>query len=370
MAKDYYETLGVSKNASVEEIKKSYKQLAKKYHPDLNKSKDSEAKFKEVSEAYAVLSDEGKRRQYDQFGHAAFNRKYSEEDIFKNAHFEDIFAEFGDMFGGGIFGDIFGHGRKRRGSDLRLDIEIEFNEAVFGCTKDVNVGKLVKCKNCDGSGSEDDKYENCGECNGRGQVQKTRRTPFGVFTQVGTCGECKGAGKRIKNICKKCDGSGRVKDKKTIKINIPSGVDDGTQLRISREGEAGFRNTQAGDLYVVIHVKESDIFERDGNDVYVTLPVSFSQAALGDEIKIPTLDGEVKLKIPSGTQSGNKFRLKGKGIPYLDGYGIGDEFVVVNVITPKSLNKEQKKLLEKLGEFDNKKSVFDKIVDFGKGIFL
>ena len=371
MAKDYYEVLGVKKEDSPEDIKKSYKKLAKQYHPDINKDRNAEGKFKEISEAYAVLSDENKRKQYDQFGHAAFSQRFTEEDIFRGANFEDIFGDFGDVFGDSIFGNIFGGNRRRnRGSDLRCDLELNFEEACFGSTKNINVEKLVKCSDCDGTGSKDEKFEVCDECGGRGQVRKTRRIPFGVFTQVGACDKCKGEGKVIKNLCKECNGTGRVTEGKSIKVNIPAGVDNGSQLRIAREGEAGLRNIQAGDLYIVIHVKESDVFEREGNDIFINLPISFSQAALGDEIKIPTLKGEVKLKIPSGIQSGTKIKLEGKGIPYLDGYGVGDEYVIVNVITPKKLNKEEKKLFEKLGEFDDKKSVFDKVVDFGKGIFL
>lgn len=372
MVKDYYEVLGVGKNASSEEIKKSYKKLAKQYHPDINKSKESEEKFKEISEAYAVLSDDNKRKQYDQFGHAGFSQRFSEEDIFRGANFEDI---FGDIFGEGFFGNtifesFFGGGRKRRGRDLRYDIELDFKDAVFGCQKEINIEKLIKCDSCNGSGSRDEEYETCEECGGRGQVRKTRKTMFGVFAQVSTCNKCRGEGRYIKNLCRKCNGDGRVSERKKIKINIPAGVDNGSQLRIPKEGEAGFRNVQAGDLYVVVHVKDDDVFERDGNDVYVNLPISFSQAALGDNVNVPTLEKEVKLKIPAGTQSGTKFRLKGKGIPYLDGYGTGDQFVIINIITPKKLIKEQKSLFEKLKKFDNKKSITDKIKDFGRGIFI
>ena len=364
MAKDYYDVLGVSKNSSKEEIKKSYKNLAKKYHPDLNKTKDAEGKFKEISEAYAVLSDDNKRRQYDQFGHSTFNQRYSEEDIFRGAHFEDI---FGDMFGDNVFEMFFGGGRRpRRGRDLRYDLTLDFEEAIFGCEKDIEIVKNVKCEDCNGDGGE---LDVCSECNGRGQVKKSRNTMFGSFVQITTCGKCHGEGKSVKKKCRACDGEGSVRKNKKLKIKIPAGVDDGSQLRISREGEPGARGAY-GDLYVLIHVNPSEIFKREGYDLYIDLPISFSQAALGDIMNIPSLKGDVKLKIPAGVQSGIKFRLNGKGVPYLDGYGHGDQYIVINIVTPTSINKEQKKIFEKLKEFEGKKSIIDKIKDYGRGIFV
>jgi len=365
MAKDYYDVLGVSKNSSKEEIKKSYKNLAKKYHPDLNKTKDAEGKFKEISEAYAVLSDDNKRKQYDQFGHSTFNQRYSEEDIFRGAHFEDI---FGDMFGDNVFEMFFGGGgrRSRKGKDLRYDLTLDFEEAIFGCEKDIELIKKAKCEECDGEGGE---LDVCSECNGRGQVKKSRNTMFGSFVQITTCSKCHGEGRSVKKKCKVCDGEGAVRKEKRLKIKIPAGVDGGSQLRVPKEGEPGARGSY-GDLYVLIHVNPSEIFKRDGNDIYVNLPVSFSQAALGDVMNIPSLKGDVKLKIPAGVQSGIKFRLNGKGVPYLDGYGHGDQYIIINIVTPTNINKEQKKIFEKLKDFEGKKSIIDKIKDYGRGIFL
>lgn len=366
MAEDYYNILGVSKNVGKEDLKKAYKDLAKKYHPDVNKDKGAEDKFKKISEAYAVLSDDVKRQQYDQFGSEGFHQRYSYEDIFRGFDIDDI---FGDMFDGSPFEMFFGGGRKRqrRGRDLRYDLEISFEEATFGCTKEVEIKKLDSCDECNGSGSKDGKLDICNECDGTGQVRVSRRTPFGNLTQITTCNICNGEGKSIKNPCKKCEGSGRITKGKKIKINIPAGVDNESQLRVSRGGETGVRGSTTGDLYVVIHVKESEIFERDGYDIYLEVPISFSQAALGDEVKVPTLEKEVTFKIPAGTQPGTKFKLAGKGIPYLDGYGRGDEFVIARVVTPKSLSKEQKKLLEELKKTEEKKSLIDKIKEFAKG---
>ncbi len=366
MAKDYYHSLGLNKNASKEEIKKVYKELAKKYHPDVSKEQNAEEKFKEVSEAYAILSDDTKRQQYDQFGSEGFHQKYSQEDIFRNFNFEDV---FGDVFGDSPFEMFFGGGgrrRKNRGSDLRYDMKIEFEEAVFGCTKEIKVKKPEPCEECKGTGSKDGKLNACRECEGAGQVRASKRTPFGTFTQVTTCPECHGEGKIITNHCNNCKGQGRLIKEKTIKINIPPGVDQDSQLKVRGEGESGIRGTTAGDLYIVINVEESEIFERQGNDIILEIPLSFSQAALGDEIKIPTLEKEIKLKIPEGTQTGMKFRLKGEGIPYLDGYGKGDLYIIVSIITPKSLSKEQKKLLEQLKKTEDKKSLLDRIKEFAK----
>lgn len=368
MEEDYYKILGVSKSASKEEIKKNYRELAKKYHPDVNK--DGAEKFKKISEAYAVLSDDTKRSQYDQFGSTGFHQKYSQEDIFRGFDFEDI---FGDAFGDNIFNMFFGGGgRKRshgRGRDLAYELEIDFNDAVFGCKKEIEIESLTTCDKCNGSGSKDDKFAVCEECNGAGQVRVSRRTPFGSFTQVSTCNECSGEGKTIQNKCKECNGTGRVSKVRSVKINIPAGVDNGSKLKVSRAGEAGLKGGTSGDLYVVLHVKPSEIFDRDENDLYLHVPISFSQAALGDEIKVPTLEKDVNIKIPTGTQSGTKFRLSGKGVPYLDGYGKGDLYVIADVLTPKHLNKEQKRLLEELKKTEDKKSLLEKIKEFAKGRF-
>lgn len=365
MTEDYYQILDVSKNASKEEIKKSYRELAKKYHPDVSKEKDAAEKFKKISEAYAVLSDDTKKSQYDQFGSTGFHQRYSQEDIFRGFDFEDILGDdlFNMFFGGG------GRRRQKKGRDLGYELEIDFKDAVFGCIKEIGINTLDTCDSCNGSGSKDGKFSVCKECNGAGQIRMTRRTPFGSFTQVSTCSECSGEGKAIQNKCKECNGTGRVTKTKSVKINIPAGVDEGSKLRVSRAGEAGIKGSVAGDLYVVLHVKPSEIFERDGNDLHLHVPISFSQAALGDEIKVPTLEKDVNIKIPSGVQSGSKFRLSGKGIPYLDGYGRGDLYVIVDVVTPKHLNKQQKKLFEDLKKTEEKKSLLEKIKEFAKGRF-
>jgi len=370
MAEDYYNVLGIKKDSSKEEIKKAYRDLAKKYHPDISKEKDASEKFKKVSEAYAVLSDDSKRKSYDQFGAEGFQQRYSNDDIFRNANFDDI---FGDLFGdnNGIFDMFFGGGSSKRrhhkGRDLQYNLDLTFEDAVFGCTKEISVKKYNKCEECKGTGSSDGKFDICNKCEGHGQVRMSKRTPFGIFTQVGVCPSCHGEGKSISKPCGECDGSGRVLSDKDIKIKIPAGIDTGNSLRVSHEGEYGMNGGLAGDLYVVVSVESSDIFERQDHDLYLDIPLSFSQVALGDEISIPTLEKDVTLKIPSGTQSGTKFRVKGRGIPYVNSDERGDIFVIINVITPHKLSKEQKKLFESLKKTEDKKSILDKIKDFAKG---
>lgn len=367
MAEDYYNILGVSKNSSKEEIKKAYKSLAKKYHPDVNKDHGDGEKFKKISEAYAVLSDDNKKAQYDQYGEAGFHQKYSQEDIFRGFDVNDIFGDF--FRGDNPFEMFFGGGSRRRtkrGHDLRYDMTISFDEAVLGTTKEIEIEKQAECEECNGTGSSDGKLEVCENCNGAGQVRVSRRTPFGSFTQVAGCNECNGEGKTITYPCNNCKGNGRTKKIKIVKINIPAGVDNGSQLRISREGEAGVRGSNYGDLYVVLHVKPSEIFHRREYDLILEVPITISQAALGDEIKVPTLDKEVSIKIPEGTQPGTQLRLKGKGVPYIDGYGKGDLYVIVNVAIPKRLNKEQKKLFEEIKKSEEKKSLIDRIKEFAK----
>lgn len=370
MAEDYYQTLGVSKGASKEEIKKAYRDLAKKYHPDISKEDSASDKFKKISEAYAVLSDDTKRQQYDQFGSADFQQRYSQEDIFRGFDINDI---FGDIFGGedNPFNMFFGGGssrRQNRGRDLLYELSLNFEEAVFGCTKEIEIEVLDSCDECNGSGSKDEKFDTCKECRGTGQVRVSRRTPFGTFAQVSSCRECNGEGKIIKNKCRECNGTGRKTKVKKVKVKVPAGVYEGSRLRISRAGEAGVRGSTSGDLYVVLRVKDSDIFDRDENDLYLHVPISFSQAALGDDMKVPTLEKEVSIKIPPGTQSGTRFRLKGEGVPYLDGYERGDLYIIVDVVTPKNLGKEQKKLFEQLKKTEDKKSLMDKIKEFAKGL--
>ena len=366
MAEDYYSLLGVSKSSSKEEIKKAYKTLAKKYHPDVSKEEGASEKFKKISEAYAVLSDDTKKTQYDQYGEGGFQQRYSQDDIFRGFDVNDI---FGDVFGGDPFEMFFGGRsgrRQKKGNDLRYDMYLNFEEAVLGTQKEIHVEKLTECENCEGTGSESGDYETCDTCKGAGQVRIAKRTPFGTFAQVTACTTCHGEGKKVSDPCKQCKGTGRTKQQRTIKINIPAGVDNGSQLRVSREGEAGVRSSTPGDLYVVMRVKPSEIFKRKEYDLILEVPITISQAVLGDEIKIPTLDKEVSIKIPEGTQSGTNFRLKGKGVPYLDGYGRGDIFVIADVIIPKKLSKEHKKLFEELKKTEEKKSLLERIKEFAK----
>lgn len=351
MAKrDYYEILGVEKGADEKAIKKAYKRLAMKYHPDRTKGdKNAEEKFKEINEAYEVLVDKEKRANYDQYGHAAFeNGGFGGAGGFggfaNGGDFGDIFGDiFSDMFGGG------GRGRQRvvRGEDLRYDLEITLEEAVKGVTKDIKIDTLAECDHCHGSGAEkDSKVETCSSCHGSGRV----RRQSGFFVQEMTCPSCHGTGKIIENPCKKCHGDGRVYKKKNLSVKVPPGVDTGNQLRLSGEGAAGENGAPAGDLYVVIHVKEHHIFQRDGSNLYCEVPVSFTMAALGGEIEVPTLDGRVKLKIPAETQTGKLFRMRGKGVSAVRGGYAGDLIVKITVETPVRLNEEQKELLRKLEE--------------------
>ncbi|MEA3430799.1 MAG: molecular chaperone DnaJ [Nanoarchaeota archaeon] len=368
MAKDYYDTLGVGKDASKEEIKKAYKKLAKKYHPDINKEEGSSDKFKEINEAAAVLSDEQKRKQYDQFGSADFQG-------FQGFDFSEMFGGgssgggFGSFDFGDIFDQVFGGSRRRRGgasrgSDLRYDIEITLEEAAFGTTHNIVIPRFETCSKCEGTGAKSKSdIKTCTECNGSGYVKRTQRTPFGMFATTSSCPRCGGEGKVIKDLCEYCDGAGKVKKKKKIEVKIPAGVETGSRLRISGEGEAGEKGGPPGDLYIVIHVEEHDIFVRDGNDIYIEVSISYTQATLGDEIEVPTLKGDAKLKIPSGTQPGTVFRMRGKGIKSLRGFGTGDEKVRVQVNVPKKLNKKQKELIQKLheefgGKIKKKKKLF------------
>ena len=379
MAKrDYYETLGVNKGASDAEIKKAYRKLARQYHPDVNPGdKEAENKFKEVTEAYEVLSDEGKRAKYDQFGHGAFdNNGFGGAQDFGG--FNDIF----DMFfgGGGGFGQD-NRKRPRKGADLRFDLSIEFNEAAFGTEKTIEIPKWETCQECEGTGAEKGTHpETCSKCKGTGQFVSTQRTAFGHFQTVRTCNECQGEGTIIKNRCHKCKGQGKVRRTKKISVKIPAGVDSGSRLRMAGDGEKGELGGPPGDLYIFINVKPHELFERQGDDIFLEYPINFVQASLGDEIFVPTLEGKVKLKIPEGTQSGTVFRLRGKGIQNVQGYGKGDQHVQVTVVIPKGLSTEQKDLLKKLeGTFkdgqhtieDNgkskEKSFFERFKDAFKG---
>lgn len=363
--RDYYEILGLPRTASEQDIKSAYRRLAVKYHPDKNPGdKDAEESFKEAAEAYSILSDSQKRAQYDRFGHSAVGSSVGfDPSVFSG--FEDI---LGDFFG---FGDLFGTGGRRRsaaqrGADLRYDLEISFQDAAFGLKTKIKVPRLESCEACGGTGAaRGSGPSTCPTCQGMGQV----RYQQGFFSISRTCHHCQGTGKVVKNPCKECRGEGRIQREQTMEIKIPAGVDNGSRLRVSGEGEAGVYGGPPGDLYVVIYVKEHEIFERQENNLYCVIPVSFPQVALGTEILIPTLEGQECLKIPEGTQSGSIFRLKGKGIPSLNGRGRGDLFVTVNVVTPSKLTREHKKLLEQLAavsDIENKpleKSLLNKVKD-------
>ena len=358
--RDYYEVLGITRDASQEEIKKKYRKLAMEYHPDRNKSPDAQDKFKEISEAYAVLSDPDKKEKYDLYGHEGINNQYSTEDIFKNADFGDL----GDIFGD-FFGNIFGgskskrSNRMRQGNDIQYELSITFSDSYFGKNTEIKIPKQVHCDVCNGTGAESkNSIKICSECNGHGIVTKTIRTPFGNAMSQTTCPRCSGKGKIIVTPCKKCNGKGRINITKTLSITIPPGVDDGSTLKLSNEGEAGDVGAPNGDLYVVISVKKDNYFERSKNDIYCNVPIEFYDAILGSEIDVKTMSGYVKMKIPSGTQTNSTFRLKGKGFPNINNKKYtGDQYVKVIVKIPQKITMEQRKLLEQYVETcDSKKT--------------
>lgn len=346
--RDYYEVLGVQRGATDQEIKSAYRKLALQYHPDRNPNNpDAEEKFKECSEAYAVLADSEKRGLYDRFGHAGVGGAGAGQG-FDPTVFQDFSDIFGEFFG---FGDLFGGGRggrrsrAQRGADLREDITLEFEEAVFGVEKQITYRKQENCDVCSGSGSAGGKAPTtCRSCGGRGQV----RYQQGFFSIARTCPNCQGSGSVISDPCAKCKGEGRLLQSKTIDAKVPAGVEDGTRIRFSGVGEAGIHGGPPGDLYVVLHVKEHPFFQRQGTDLYCLVPISVTQAALGAEIQVPTLDGEHTLKIPEGTQSGTMLKLRNKGVPVLNGHGKGDLFIEVRVQTPTKLTKRQRELLQEL----------------------
>jgi molecular chaperone DnaJ len=354
MARDYYEILGVQRGADADEIKKSYRKLAVKYHPDKNPGdKTAEEKFKELGQAYEVLSDPQKRAAYDQYGHDAFDpRARARGGGAGGAGFHDPFDIFREVFGGAggsIFENMFGGGGDpsgpQRGDDLRYDLEITLEEAALGCEKEISVTKLDRCDACEGAGAESgSKSRTCGTCGGRGQVLTSR----GIFSIAQTCPHCKGQGSILERPCKKCSGNGKAQRTSKIKLRIPPGVEGGSRLRSQGNGEAGFRGGQSGDLYVVLFVKHHEIFKRDGDDLICEVPISFVQAALGSEIEVPTLEGRATIKVPAGTQPGSVFRVKGRGVKNLQGYGQGDLHVRVQVEVPTRLDSAQK---AKLGEF-------------------
>ncbi len=360
MKRDFYEVLGVAKSADDKEIKKAFRKLAKKYHPDVSKEPDAEEKFKEAQEAYAVLSDSDKRAKYDQYGHQAFEGPQGGGYDFGSFDFGDI---LGDLFGGfGGFGRSSNPNAPRRGRDLEKRIDLTFKEAVFGCKKDIKINVVENCKTCNGEGGFEP--QTCSRCHGSGRITVEQRTMFGNMVQQKECNACNGKGKQYKKVCSTCGGRGRVKNLKEITITVPEGVDTGTQMRIPGKGEDGINGGPTGDLYIVFVVREDKVFQRDGRDIYLELPISMPDAVLGAKVDVPTLHGDVQLKIPKGTQTQTKFRLKGKGVKSVNSSVYGDMYVITKVVTPTSLNKEQTKLFEKLRDTNlDSASFIDKIRD-------
>lgn len=343
--RDYYEVLGLDRSASEEEIKRAFRKLAFQYHPDRNKEDGAEEKFKEINEAYGVLSDPEKRTTYDRFGQVGggFGRGFGDFDIFRG--FGDIFDSF---FGGATTATRRG---PRQGTDLRYNLTIPFEEAVFGCEKEIETWRIENCSLCHGVGCEPgNQPSRCPECNGTGQVRRVQRSSFGRFVNVTTCNRCGGDGRIITKPCPQCQGSGREEKARRIVVNIPAGVDDGSQIRLSGEGNAGSWGGGAGNLYVILSVPEHPFFKRRGDDILYDLPINFAQAALGDEVEVPTVDNPILLKIPPGTQTGKLFRLKQKGVPHLRRGGRGDQLVMVHVVTPETLTEEQQRLFQELAK--------------------
>lgn len=375
--RDLYEVMGVPKNATEAEIKQAYRKLAKKYHPDLNPGdKVAETKFKELNEAYEVLSDKDKRARYDQFGQAGVDPNFGGgaggSPFTGNINIDDIFNSVFDGFDFGGFG--FGGGRRanpnapRRGSDSETTVNISFEEAAKGCKKTVEYEKVDSCPDCNGTGAKKGtQAKTCPQCNGSGQVRVSQRTPFGVVQTARTCDRCGGTGKVIDDPCRTCSGSGRIKSKKSIEISIPAGIDNEQVLNVSGRGNAGVNGGSSGDLHVYVSVRPHQIFERRGNDIWCEMPITFTQAALGDEVVVPTIDGKVEYQVHAGTQPDDVFKLKGKGIPRLNGRGRGDQYVRMTIEVPKNLSQKQKDMLKEFDSaaedknYQKRKTFFDKI---------
>ena len=369
--RDYYEVLGVSKGASEEEIKKAYKKLARKYHPDMNPGdKEAEEKFKEVNEANEILSDPEKKARYDQFGFAGVDPSYGAGaggGFNGGFDFGDLGDIFGSFFGGGFGGTRANPNAPQRGESLRTSVTISFEEAAFGCEKEVSIDRVEQCGECHGSGcAAGTTAEVCPDCRGSGVVQQRRQTPLGFMSTSAPCGRCGGKGKIIHQPCKHCGGKGMVRKRKTLKVTIPAGIDNGQTISLRAQGNAGKNGGPAGDLLIVVAVRPHDIFRREGTSVLCEAPITFTQAVLGAELEIPTIDGKVKYNIPEGTQSGTTFRLKGKGIPGLNGRGRGDQYVTVYIETPRNLSREQKDALKKFSELLGEKNYDDGKSFFGK----
>ena len=359
--KDYYDVLGVSRSATDAEIKSAFRKLAKKYHPDLNKEPDAAEKFKEVQEAYEVLSDEGKRKTYDQFGHAAFDQNmgggggnpYGSYGGFNTSGFGFDDIDLGDilsgMFGGGFGGRSKKSGpRSQRGNDVLYKMEVSFKDAVFGCKKDITLDLTDTCSTCDGKGGFNEKT--CEECHGSGRIVREQSSLFGVFQSQVTCPECGGKGKTYERKCTDCKGTGQVKKRKTLSVTVPAGIDTGSQVRIKGKGEAGINGGENGDIYVEFIVEEDELFNRNENDLYLMLPITVTEAILGCEKEVSTLDGDIILTIPAYSQNNDRLRIKGKGVPYVNSSKRGDLYILLNVVMPSKLDKKQRKLFEELSE--------------------
>lgn len=379
--RDYYEVLGVQKGCSDDELKKAYRKVAKKYHPDLNPGdKEAEAKFKEANEAYAILSDSQKRARYDQFGHAGVDPNYGAGGGSYAGGFD--FGDFGDIFDtffGGGFGGFGGSTRTRnpngpiRGNNINIPLTLTFLEAAKGCKKEISLNRQVKCEECGGTGAAPGTQpEVCPECHGSGQIPVQQRTPFGVVQTSRACSKCNGTGKLVKTPCTKCGGQGRVRKNIKLEVNVPAGIDDGQTFVLRGQGDNGLNGGPSGDVNVTVTVHPDPLFERDGFDVWCEIPVTFPQAVLGAEVTVPTIDGKVTYNIPEGTQPGTVFRLRNKGIPYINGKSRGDQYVRVVLEVPTNLNNKQKDALkdfdQQLGEknYRKRKGFFDKLKDFMK----
>ena len=355
--RDYYEVLGVSKNASEDEIKRAYKKLARKYHPDMNPGdKEAEEKFKEVNEANEVLSNPEKKAKYDQFGFAGVDTNYGAGQGGYGGAGGFDFGDLGDIFGS-FFGGGFGGGGRRnpnapqRGESIRASLSVEFTEAAFGCEKSITIDRSEQCPTCKGKGcAPGTTPEVCTECHGTGTVTQAQRTPFGMMQSQTVCPKCRGKGQIIHQPCPDCRGAGVVRKRRTIQVNIPAGIDNGQTISLRGQGHSGKNGGPAGDLLITVMVRPHEIFRRDGTAVFCEAPITFTQAVLGGTLEIPTIDGKVKYDIPEGTQTGTVFRLRGKGIPVLNGRGRGDQYVTVNIETPRNLNREQKEALKKFSE--------------------
>lgn len=362
--RDYYEVLGVSRGCSEDELKKAYRTLAKKYHPDMNKNDPkAEEKFKEVNEAFAVLSDKEKRARYDQYGHAGVDQQYGGQGGFSGFggggfDFSDIFSGFGDIFGG--FGGSSRRNSRAKGEDLEVLVTITLEEAVSGCRKDVTYTRIESCAECSGTGAaKGSTVETCQKCHGTGTVTVTQRTMLGMMQTQRVCDACGGKGKTVKEPCRQCRGSGRVKKQKTLEVSIPAGIDNGQRIVAGGQGSAGYEGGPNGDLYIQVAVRPHDIFTREGDNIRVDLTISFVEAALGAKITVPTLDGDVEMTVPEGTQTGTVFRLGGKGVPHIGRSGRngrGDQLVTVTVDVPRNLSSAQKDALRKFGELSESKN--------------